>query len=1752
MSLIDTSGMLLEGVRVSSGNNLFSFPPRNYVLPENNDTFQATTSRAEYVILADSLLAGEQEIEIGNPDLIFRWTKNEPGVNRFDWDGFNRRWMPSPGGPPDNVGIIGNNPRLVAAVPDPTIATAPFSFYVGTPVRLVTFDVHVVNHESDFTNPSSLTAGKLQIAKDTGSLNFSASDLATYSGQTVYGQRQNFFDRTQRKGSIGQLPLSSASSYFLFLNPLPAPGQTPRIRIGYGPLLQAIEVPNEGSLGTPAPGTFTWSLDTGRVKFSDFDINSNLEATVYYDGVIMDSFQLDRTNVGPITTSFPTPQFFIPGLVGLTTDENSRYVVFAELVGQLRNYFPMSLFDSSVSTPDDEPSSGTVFGDVSTGAVYFSSDDIGNYLGWTISYVHAAQIVERGVSFQVYRSGINGSGEEAVKDFVILYSVVDQVIVDGIGAGPFVMLPTTPIVDSTLQFFILPGPGSTGTLSGELRDGTDPTKQGYGYLLDLDSHQFKFCFRKTVDIVLAKDSPVVKLAEGAITKQGFEVSLNGHPIIPGVDFNFDEDTGLLEFIEPIGEDDPKNILGIVGTVHLPDTFVSDSPVFTPSHIGKFLLFPAGGNSGIYKILTVDTPRQVTVSPNLSNAGPDSVDLRQDREIVADRFWTDFKPKMKKFTLYKADSPAGPYTLMDESEYSILASVGQVNLTNPAKAGQSFEAHYIFLSSTDNINFTPIPKVEKAIFKIRQENGVVTTGSTKVTFNPDGDIVSLDRPIQVAINGFTQKSTDFTFVPPGTINLTNPSKAGDSVVLDYWVQNAPGGNGMFNLIFAPIDQDPPVITKGSTQASFNGDQTSTVSPGSAFLLSDKDVVIAKLVTYNSSTDTTEVVFENAAIADSGSSPILVCEPINGDYRVHETAPSDSFTKGTNSITLTGDLPYRIGTVITVDGDPYYVLSVLKDTKANTTKITLASAAVRNYIIPNITRTVRPVLKTDGKFQTDKPLDVDFPVTLIRMGPNRAVLANNVDYTVAEGGLIKLSTDAVFGDSLQVLYVARVSKPAGSVFHLNYSHAIAPSDSNGILTQQLVASYTLYAPDSFFYRIESFNTFLPEVQALLQQSAQAGGSSGPDTASRSSMKAKDFGNPSLFFPEQHYSNIDLVAIRLLKWYNDLTNAWEDLLANLDGRVVGGTDGRFRFDGNTANPPRADLTQVTNDIDDQIKLFDFFELVDFFDFELAPFYGYMGGINRFGRFFRTLVVATAALNDQVTSDDYGAVMGTLSVLGQPVSNLLYAFVVTSGLSNAIFSSTSAGGTVLNIDKNGDTKTLTPPFELMQPVHIFAPDGTPDVIANVTNISGTAITIDTPTTLTSGSLQHSLLAANDTTFRFYFDQRDVFVDGDSGGIDNITQADPSSAFQFPPVGNEIVETLVFYIPQNTKATRIPALDGIEQLDDGRLSRPQMKYGSESRYLALEATALDTFGVATVSPTTTTISGLPFSVAVGDTVRFINGPNANQDKVISAVSGVTATVTIPFTSLDTTGSNLVKVTIDGALPDILTKELGILVNNVAAPPVPLAIIGTLNAELPIVDQIIRDWGPVGQSGTGTASGAVLTDNSTDFSDVTTKYVLYVPSGPNQGVYEIKSKTTTTITVSTSSPFYAFPSSGPTQYIIIQKYSFLGTKGPQFMAGYFQKTLAFLSATEAWAAAPDPSGSVARQTLIAQRISDVTSFTKKIASILKNGDKLYDTRYLWIDQRINRKTGSLTQLKQAADTRVENLQKLLDDQQKLLIALALG
>jgi len=1773
--VLDTSGALLEDIRSSVGNNVYTFPPNSLVV-NRSVLDSSTTERAEYLVAADSLDLTKKQFEIADPDLIFNWSRNEPTITRFDYDGYSNRWSPMPGTMPRAVGKLSNDTRLIIPVPNPAKASsAPFSLYLDETPRVSFMLVFIGS--GTFTDPTLLPAFTVEV-NSSGELNFSATDVVVNKDKLVSFTGQSFVSRTQFKGDIGVLPDISTASYRIFMNPRPASGQIPRVRIGYGPYLTAQEIALEALLTPPPSGIVRWSADTGRLEFATVDIAAHAGETIYYDGVLLGSQQLSRYPL-TVAAGWPGVSFNIPAAVGLT--DMRRFVVFAEKPGKARTYFsPQILFQSSAGGMTNPPSAGWYYIDSDTGNFFLCASDVANFAGWTFGYVDALlQIGAPGVGVQMRRSGANGPGVASVPDFTVTYEVT-QMLSDNLDSFPFLMLPTAPIVDSYLKFQVQMG---AGKFVGQLVDSADPTKTGLGYLLDLDLKRMKYTTRAVSTMTLQRALSSIKLEGAALSGRGVQIKKNGSLLSPS-DFDLDVSAGLVEFVEPVGEGD-VNSRDVSGTAS-GNAFTALVSSFLGSDAGKKLLVSSGNNAGIYDIASVVSGFQITVSPAFLASEAAVASVRATDEVLADRIWTVVTSVPKKFSMSRSSTgPAGTFVPVAFSDYVVKQNVGQVSIARPASPGESIKINYVSLDSTDEgVTTTPTQRTEFALFKVGQEAVTFTVGSKILTFNPTKKTVNLGRPMVLYIEGVTQDPASYSFVAPGMITLKDAVIAGP-VTIDYWIEEAIGGETTIDLLHTPIDYDGLKVTgpvpgqsDGQIAMNVSGNQTGTLKPFCALLIDDRDMLYVAASSYDAASDLTQVTFNQPVVADGTSIKVtgivnsfgansLFYVPSSFAYLVTETNATEIFVSGTNTARVHGDVTstYRAGTVMDFDGDPYWVQGTSYDAASGITTVTVTGSARRNYITPIVKRSIRPVFNPASDFSTSRQAYISRGFTLAKMGLTKsAVLQQGIDYDLGDDGIVQLKVQVAYGDTLRAMYVARVPQSIGTAFEFNFSHEIAPDDSNGLVGQKFQAVYNLRAPDTFFYRVETVVTMLPEAKEV-STSSSSSTSSGPNTASLPSQPTKDAGIPSPMYDSVHYGNLDVVVQRFLKYYHDLIETYEDIFSHIDGRIVGGSSKRFRYDGKLGRVVQ-DYSQILNDIDDSAILYYAITMKPFPPFPpgiiKTPVYGKMSDPNVLSRIFQTAKIGTAFIGD-VSAAANGDQVGSFNT-----SNMISVGTTTTSLANAFFTSSVAipGGIQFTLDAaaaapdltkvltggtttsgtNGDSDTSTPPFLTGQKVQVFDLDGiltSSGVVGTINSATPHILpVIGASTTLKVGSVVQTpgdFSSGGDANQQnLYIPGTDYTVALDSGQIGYFELPGMFPISNNPLKGNETVQAYIVYSNVNLAPKRFPALDGKEIDDSGHLLIPRKRLPCELRYYLQElaySLGFAKYSGAGLTLTDVVVAGV---LVPGDQIQFMDGPNVGFATTVATVSGGSITVTVAPPNPDV-GSNFVVGQLSN-FTSLLSAE-----------------IATLNQEIADLNAAIGMFGTVKQTGSGTAVATdTWSDPSSNFAG-TEGMLLQVTGGASSGLYRIMSAATHSVIVDISK--YPPLIVGPGSYAIVVPWTFLNEAEFQFVAGFYRTTSAFLQSTSAWAAFPSVTGALARTTAVEQRQSDLNAVigdSGSLTNLLRNGDNLYDTRFMWIDQRTNKQNG-LVQLQARAYLQgMETLSKVTTDQRKafmmqqLTIALA--
>lgn len=564
-------------------------------------------------------------------------------------------------------------------------------------------------------------------------------------------------------------------------------------------------------------------------------------------------------------------------------------------------------------------------------------------------------------------------------------------------------------------------------------------------------------------------------------------------------------------------------------------------------------------------------------------------------------------------------------LTPKTDYLLSPQLGLIQFTDRML---SFEEVLVTYTPAPPVTTPPTPAgppiQERATFLVRKElTQPHPTPTSIVHFNPTGRTVATTPPPAVFRGGRPQQvgvqcnvdtvASTVTFLPDAQITNVLPHGAvlgpAERVLVDYFVYEAIGGEKTTNVLQPPMLTALVIITQDDNSFVVHGDQTTAFPSVSLLRIEQEEVYLIGSSSFDVGANiTTVTLFGNQKFQNSFTDPkIFVTSGLTRltstlffpAYFTPELQSFDPVARGMNKIFVFGDrtAAYRSGVVVyftdgvTSFSDFIQVTGAQFHADTGKTEVTLAANALRQYVHgPQILQyTVRPIFEEGATTaSTSKVPVLTQPFSVFRREEGEAgiLLTSPTDYQIDDAGTVKYTPPLRPAEEVSIFYTGHRIVDAGPRVRASYTFSIAPTSQNGLDGQILQANYSIFSPDTFYYRVETLTNFKGEVSQEIQAAAQSGSpSSGPQTSNSSSPQLFQQGRESVFFQEGHLANEDLVARGSLKFFNDAVNFLEDALHALDGRVVGDNNGRFLFDGNINNPVRPNPAAVTNQIDDQL---------------------------------------------------------------------------------------------------------------------------------------------------------------------------------------------------------------------------------------------------------------------------------------------------------------------------------------------------------------------------------------------------------------------------------------------------------------------------------------------------------------------------------------------------------------------------------------
>jgi hypothetical protein len=527
--------------------------------------------------------------------------------------------------------------------------------------------------------------------------------------------------------------------------------------------------------------------------------------------------------------------------------------------------------------------------------------------------------------------------------------------------------------------------------------------------------------------------------------------------------------------------------------------------------------------------------------------------------------------------------------------------GSLFFAAPLRAGTLVESRY----RTADASGLPVGSeiVEFLPILVRLEEATRIDAFT-YSFNPTGRTLGGERGDEFV--WVDPELQNFAGVPQATVNddstitFSASVSASSTVLINYLVLEAFGGERAYQVSTPPVARLPILLGEGQTELVLEGDRTSEAEVGKALFLGQTPLYV-KAVSYDATADTTTIEVWPPPLTELGSRapgqdpgsvltdrPVAITidpsDPVSGGGDTGfflevspATNPNKEGTPGASQITFEGNTTtfMKVGHLLEVEGYPYLVTGSTLSEDGSYTQVDLGNPVYQSHPAGSACRvTARPVYGiTPTTFVGSGPfLEGTYRLFLVEEGQPGELLVAGVDYEADSGtGQVTLLQGPLPpGAKLIAAFTAvDVLGPAisgGAVvtpfYSAQYLYGVTPDEGNGIQGSTLLLRYSYRSPDSFYTQVQPLPEFLPVVaEAALAASAPPSGG-GTTTLVPGCTTNSNQGGLGTRGDASAAGDLDAGAARYLEFYQRVIESFEEVLELRDGRRIGDQDGKFRY--------------------------------------------------------------------------------------------------------------------------------------------------------------------------------------------------------------------------------------------------------------------------------------------------------------------------------------------------------------------------------------------------------------------------------------------------------------------------------------------------------------------------------------------------------------------------------------------------------------
>lgn len=535
--------------------------------------------------------------------------------------------------------------------------------------------------------------------------------------------------------------------------------------------------------------------------------------------------------------------------------------------------------------------------------------------------------------------------------------------------------------------------------------------------------------------------------------------------------------------------------------------------------------------------------------------------------------------------------------------------GAVYFRRPLRPLMIVQTHYFQADSSGNKAAGPVEVSEFLPLFVRLETANVNT-SIEYAFNPTGRTVRADIATQVWVDNRLQNYGNTTQCTVDTdasvIRFISPVASASVVQINYAVNETFGGEQGFTVSTPPVYRPPFFLLADASTFSLLTDRTADMVPGKLLRIGAA-VFYVKSAFYNGLADTTTVGIFPTPDKEAGSRApgndvltLLSTVPVTTlvDGVVTDGAPGFLLTlsaiyepvdEGMVSIVFRGNVTsYTVaGHLLEIGGYPLMCGGSVLSSDGLTTEVHVTSPFPRgfDFTVDVVKVSARPIYPPDARNILGlSPVVPSEPVRVVLFGeelpdgtplPGRTlVTGRDYSFKASTGGVSLLPPmqaglspgQVLLASYTKIRSLAPIVQDASIIiprYKAKYAHVVIPDTENGFLASYLVGAYTFASPDTFYVRTVPMVSYLGEVAAIAaDRVASRTPHGGPMVTSGPAMDNWQFGTLPLLAQERELLDQDRAARVFINLYDEVIQAFEQVLEAINGGVIGDRDGKFRF--------------------------------------------------------------------------------------------------------------------------------------------------------------------------------------------------------------------------------------------------------------------------------------------------------------------------------------------------------------------------------------------------------------------------------------------------------------------------------------------------------------------------------------------------------------------------------------------------------------